>query len=105
MNVNPTSNMISSRSITIKWGIPQRGGRNGIITQYIVRWFLLRNSQFRILRNFTVNVESPTFDSPSVLNHTVTGLTPSTYYGWQIAAVNDAGIGVFSSRQGTWTGK
>jgi netrin-G3 ligand len=38
-----------------------------------------------------------------MLTHTVTGLTPSTYYGWQIAAVNDAGIGGFSNRQGGWT--
>ena len=61
------------------------------------------NSQYVILRNITVTVASPTFDSPSMLTHTVTDLTPNTMYGWQIAAVNNAGIGVFSTRFGTST--
>ena len=83
--------------------MPPRSGRNGIIRQYLLEWSVQNDRVFVNLHNFTVSVESPTFDSPSVLTHTVTGLTPYTFYGWRIAAVNDAGIGPFSGFRGTTT--
>ena len=75
---------ITSNSITVKWGEVECLCRNGIITGYTVE----------VLRNGAV--ERTVEVGGDVLEATVTGLTPSTMYGVQVAAVNSIGTGPFN---------
>ena len=78
----------------VGWGIPPETGRNGIIISYIVQ---LLDTHGAVVRNETVAVEDPTFDSPQSLAHTFTSLKPYTRYVWRVAATTTAGVGPFSS--------
>ena len=78
----------------VVWGIPPEAGRNGIIISYIVQ---LLDTHGAVVRNETVAVEDPTFDSPQSLAHNLTSLKPYTRYVWRVAATTTAGTGPFSS--------
>ena len=77
--------VITPNNITVQWGETPCLSRNGVITGYIVR--ALRNG--RVER--TVSVGGNTSGA------TISGLIPSTTYGVQVAGVNSAGTGPFTS--------
>ena len=76
---------ITPNSITVQWGEVECLGRNGVITGYTVQ--VLKNGAVQ----GTVEVGG------DVLEATVPGLTPSTTYSVQMAAVNSVGTGPFTS--------
>ncbi len=78
----------------VGWGIPPEAERNGIIISYIVQ---LLDTHGGVVRNETVAVQDPTFDSPQSLAHNLTSLKPNTRYVWRVAATTSAGTGPFSS--------
>ena len=78
----------------VGWGIPPEAGRNGIIISYIVQ---LLDTHGAVVRNETVAVQDPTFDSPQSLPHNFTSLKPYTRYLWRVAATTTAGAGPFTS--------
>ena len=78
----------------VGWSIPPKAERNGIITTYIVQ---LTDTHSAVIRNETVAVQDPTFDSPRSLAHNLTSLKPGTRYVWRVAAVTTAGAGPFTS--------
>ena len=83
----PTSVSVSevtSSSITVQWGAVDCIHRNGDITGYSVRYGVQGSG-------------STQTTSVSVNEATISGLTPSTTYSIEVAAVNGAGTGVYSS--------
>ena len=78
----------------VGWGIPSEAERNGIIISYIVQ---LLDTHGAVVRNETVAVQDPTFDSPQSLAHNFTSLKPYTRYVWRVAATTTAGAGPFTS--------
>ena len=85
---------IEAYQAVIGWGIPRKGGRNGIIISYIVQ---LLDTHGVVVRNETVAVQDTTFDSPQSLAHNLTSLKPYTRYVWRVAATTSAGTGPLSS--------
>ena len=85
---------IGAHWAVVGWGIPPEAGRNGIIISYIVQ---LLDTHGAVVRNETVAVEDPTFDSPQSLAHNLTSLKPYTRYVWRVAATTSAGTGPLSS--------
>ena len=79
-----TNGTITSNSITVQWGEVACLDRNGEITGYTARAM----TSGRIEGTVVVN--------GSEMEATLTGLTPSTQYIVQVAAVNSAGSGPFS---------
>ena len=78
------SGVITPNSITLHWSPVECIHRNGDITGYSIR--VLRNGA---MERF-VEVQGDTREA------TVYGLTPSTQYTVQVAAVNSAGTGPYS---------
>ena len=78
----------------VGWSIPPEGERNGIIITYIVQ---LTDAHGAVIRNETVAVQDPTFDSPQSLALNLTNLQPYTKYVWKVAAATTAGAGPFTS--------
>ena len=76
---------IAPNNITVQWGETSCLSRNGVITGYIVRVFM----NGRVER--TVSIGGDTSEA------TIPGLIPSTTYGVQVAGVNSAGTGPFTS--------
>ena len=76
---------ITPNNITVQWGETPCLSRYGVITGYIVR--VLKNG----IVERTVSVGGNTSGA------TISGLTPSTTYGVQVAGVNSAGTGPFTS--------
>lgn len=72
---------VTTSSITVKWGPVPCIERNGIITGYLV--------------NYGYGIENVTEGNST--ETLLSNLTPSTSYNVRVAAVNDAGIGVFSN--------
>ena len=72
---------ITSTSITVRWGKVPCIHRNGDITGYIVQY----------------GSQTQSVSGGSVTETTISNLTPSTTYNIQVAAVNDADTGGFSS--------
>ena len=82
----PTSVSVSevtSSSITIQWGTVDCIHQNGDITSYSVQYNEVGSE---IIRSLTVSQDEVT----------ITGLSSSTNYSIEVAAVNTAGTGVFS---------
>ena len=75
----------------VGWSIPPEAGRNGIIIAYIVQ---LTDMHSAVIRNETVAVQDPTFDSLAL---NLTSLKPYTRYLWRVAATTTAGAGPFTS--------
>ena len=85
----PTSVSVSevtSSSITVQWGEVDCIHRNGDITGYSVRYGVQGSG------TQTVSVSGG-----GATMTTISGLTPSTIYSIEVAAVNNAGTGVYSS--------
>ena len=86
----PTSVSVSevtSSSITVQWGAVDCIHRNGDITDYSVRYGVQGNGSTQ-----TVNVSG----SGATMRQ-VSGLTASTEYSIEVAAVNSAGAGDYSN--------
>ena len=77
----------SSTSITVQWGPVDCADRNGDITGYSVRYGEVGSG-----RTQTVNVTGET-------SKTISGLSTSTNYTYQVAARNSAGLGPYSDLQ------
>ena len=94
-----------SNSGLLQWSIPLRSGRNGIILQYIIELYAVtsQEGEFQNIKNFTVVLDNPTFDSPSTITYNVTDLSSNTVYRWRVAAVNSAGVGLFTTTAGFTT--
>ena len=75
---------ITPNNITVHWGDIECLCRNGVITGYTIQ--VSRNGR----------VEGTVEVGGNVLEATVPGLTPSTTYSVQVAAVNSAGTGPFT---------
>ena len=82
---------VTSSSITVQWGEVECIDRNGEITDYSVGYSGGGSTQ-----------TMPVSGTDATMT-TITGLTPSTEYSVQVAAVNDAGTGEFSSSQSRLT--
>ena len=80
IDVSATS---SSTSITVQWQEVECILRNGDITGYTMQYREVGSGSIQ-----TVNVTDRTI--------TISGLTTSTTYTYQVAAMNSAGIGVYS---------
>ena len=78
----------------VGWGIPPEAWRNGIIISYLVQ---LVDTHGAVVRNETIVVNNPTFDSPQSAAHNLTSLKPYTIYIWRVAATTTAGTGPFTS--------
>ena len=78
---------MTSYSITVQWGAVDCIHQNGDITGYSVQYTIEKNASIQ-----TISVSGG-----SVTETTVFGLTPSTLDTIQVAAVNTAGSGMYSS--------
>ena len=87
-SLSPTSvshGTVTASSITVRWGEVSCIHRNGQITGYIAKAKI-----DRVLKR-SINVASNTRQA------TLSGLSPSTRYTVQVAAVNGAGSGPYST--------
>ena len=78
---------ITSSSITVHWGLVDCIQRNGYITGYSVQYVAYGSAKIQ-----TMNVTGG-YTSKS----TIRGLAPATNYFIQVAAVNSAGTGIYST--------
>ena len=78
---------ITSSSITVHWGTVDCIHRNGAITGYTVVYMSVDGKH-----NHTNNTSGD-----SVMEMTILGLKPSSRYSVTVAAVNTAGIGIYSN--------
>ena len=78
---------MTSSSITVQWGAVDCIHRNGDITGYTVRYGVQGNGSTQ-----TVSVSGG-----GATMTTISGLTASTEYSIEVAAVNSAGTGVYSN--------
>ena len=72
-------------TITVKWDPVDCMHKNGVITEYTIQYY----KQDR--ENETM------VNSTSMLKYTFTDLQPLTVYVIEVAAVNDAGIGIYGN--------
>ena len=86
---------VTSSSIIVQWGAVNCIDRNGNITGYSVRYGV-QGSGSTLTRDVS---------GGSVTEATISSLMPSTTYSIQVAAVNSAGIGVYSDPIIAMTGK
>ena len=77
---------MTSSSITVQWGAVDCIHRNGDITGYSVGYELQGSG----------STQTMSVSGGNVTETTLFGLTPSTTYSIEVAAVNSAGIGVYS---------
>ena len=80
---------MTSSNITVQWGAVDCIHRNGDITGYSVRYGV----QGSAVGDRTVEMVS----GGDTTQTTISGLTPSTTYSIEVAAVNGAGTGVYSN--------
>ena len=78
----------TSSSITVQWGAVDCIQRNGDITGYSVRYGVQGSG----------STQTMSISGGSVTEATISGLTPSTTYSIEVAAVNGAGTGVYSDQ-------
>ena len=77
---------MTSSSITVQWGAVDCIHRNGDITGYLVQRRVWGSGNKQTLHYYSDDTET-----------TIAGLVSSTEYYTQVAAVNNAGIGVYST--------
>ena len=77
---------VTSSNITVQWGAMDCIDRNGDITGYSVRYGVQGSG----------STQTRDVSGGSVTEATISSLMPSTTYSIQMAAVNSAGIGVYS---------
>ena len=78
---------VTSTSITVQWGAVDCIHRNGDITGYTVRYEVQGNG----------STQTATVSGGGSTQIIISGLTPSTNYSIEIAAVNSVGTGVYSN--------
>ena len=78
---------VTFSSITVQWGAVDCIDRNGVITGYSVRYGVQGSGSTQ-----TMNVSGGDTRQTTILD-----LSSSTTYSIQVAAVNSAGIGVYST--------
>ena len=78
---------VTSSNITVQWGAVDCIHHNGDITGYSVRYGVQGSGSTQ-----TRNVSGG-----SITEATISSLMPSTIYSIQVAAVNNVGIGVYST--------
>ena len=89
-SIAPTSvnvSEVTSSSITVQWGAVDCIHRNGDITGYRVQYGVQGNRSTQT-KNVSGRVATQTI---------ISGLTPSTNYSIEVAAVNNVGTGVYSN--------
>ena len=72
-------------TITFKWDPVDCMYHNGVITEYIIQYYKQDRENETIV------------NSTSMLEYTITDLQPLTTYMIEVAAVNDAGIGIYGN--------
>ena len=85
--VSVSASEVTFSSITVQWRPVDCIHRNGVIIGYTVRYKVLVSGS-------TQNVF---ISGGSITGTTISNLTPSTTYNVRVAAVTDAGTGVFSN--------
>ena len=78
---------VTSSTISVQWGSVPCIHQNGDITGYSV--------QYEVMGSGNTQMEMVSGDSSGGMT-TISGLTPSTTYSIKVAAVNNAGTGVYS---------
>ena len=78
---------VTSTSITVQWGEVDCIHRNGDITGYTVRYEVQGNG----------STQTATVSGGGSTQIIISGLTPSTNYSIEVAAVNSVGTGVYSN--------
>ena len=72
-------------TITVKWDPVECMHQNGLITEYIIQYY--KEDRENETMVYTT----------SMLEYTITDLKPLTVYVIEVAAVNDAGIGIYDN--------
>ena len=72
-------------TITFKWDPVDCMYQNGVITEYIIQYYKQDRENETMV--YTTNM----------LEYTITDLQPLTVYVIEVAAVNDAGIGIYGN--------
>ena len=72
-------------TITVKWEPVDCIYQKGVITEYIIQYYKQDRENETIV------------NATSVLEYTITDLQPITVYVIEVAAVNDAGIGIYGN--------
>ena len=85
----PMSTGITTSSITVQWGAVDCIYHNGDITGYLVRYGVNGTAEG------DRKVKMATGDSSGGM-YTISGLSAATEYTVEVAAVNSAGVGVYS---------
>ena len=78
---------VTSSNITVQWGAVDCIHHNGDITGYSVRYGVQGSG----------STQTRDVSGGDTRQTTISGLNPSTNYSIQVAAVNSAGIGVYST--------
>ena len=78
---------VTSSSITVQWGAVDCIHHNGDITGYSVRYGIQGSG----------STQTRDVSGGDTRQTTIPGLNPSTTYSIEVAAVNSAGIGVYST--------
>ncbi|CAI8028414.1 Receptor-type tyrosine-protein phosphatase S, partial [Geodia barretti] len=78
---------VTSSTITVQWGEVPCIHQNGAITGYSVQYGVMGSGSTQIV----------TVDGATMTETTIENLTPSTTYSIEVAAVNNAGTGVYST--------
>ena len=74
-------------TLTVKWDPVDCMHQNGIITNYTIQYYKQDRENETILNATTT----------SMLEYTITDLQPLTMYVIEVAAVKDAGIGIYGN--------
>ena len=82
----PVNTTATPTTITVQWAPVDCVHRNGDITGYSVQYMEVVN----------VNIHNMTVSGSNTTDATIINLMPSTMYIVQVAAINDAGDGVYS---------
>ena len=77
---------VTTSTITVQWGAVDCIHRNGDITGYTVRYGVQGNG----------SIQTVTVSGGGSSQTIISGLTPSTNYSIEVAAVNSAGTGLYS---------
>ena len=78
---------VTSSSITVQWGAVDCIRRNGDITGYTVRYGVQGNG----------STQAKNASGGRATQTIISGLTPTTNYSIEVAAVNSVGTGVYSN--------